>query len=69
MVVDSAALRSEMIRQKIGVNALGRLAGIQARSISRLSRDDCNAQAPTIGKIAEALNVAPERLLKRVDFK
>lgn len=64
MIVDSVALRHEMIRQKIGVNALGRLAGIQASSVSRMSRADCQVQAPTIGKLAEALSVEPERLLK-----
>lgn len=64
MIVDSAALRREMVRQKIGVNALGRKAGIQARSVSRLSRADCKATAPTIGKLAEALKLAPDDLIK-----
>ena len=64
MIVDSAVLRCEMVRQKIGVNALGRKAGIQARSVSRLSRADCKSTAPTIGKLADALNLPPEALIK-----
>ena len=64
MIVDSAVLRREMVKQKIGVNALGRKAGIQARSVSRLSRFDCKATAPTIGKLADALKLAPEDLIK-----
>lgn len=64
MIVDSAALRREMVKQKIGVNALGRKAGIQARSVSRLSRNDCNATAPTIGKLADALKLTPDDLIK-----
>lgn len=64
MIVNSSVLRREMIRQKIGVTALGRKAGIQARSVSRLSRFDCKATAPTIGKLADALKIAPEELIK-----
>ena len=64
MIVDSGVLRLEMIRQKIGVNALGRKAGIQARTVSRLSRSDCKATAPTIGKLADALKLPPEALIK-----
>lgn len=64
MIVNSSVLRREMARQKIGVNALGRKAGIQPRSVSRLSRFDCKATAPTIGKLADALKIAPEELIK-----
>ena len=64
MIVDSAFLRREMIRQKIGVNALGQKANIQARTVSRLSRSDCKATAPTIGKLCDALKLPPEALIK-----
>ena len=64
MIVDSGVLLLEMIRQKIGVNALGRKAGIQARTVSRLSRSDCKTTAPTIGKLCDALNLPPEALIK-----
>ena len=60
MIVDSAFLRREMIRQKIGVNALGQKANIQARTVSR----DCKATAPTIGKLCDALKLPPEALIK-----
>ena len=55
MTVDSGVLRLEMIRQKISIRALGK---------KRLSRSDCKATAPTIGKLCDALKLPPEALIK-----
>lgn len=47
MILDSAVVRGEMMRQEIGVNELGRKAGIEPRAISRYSRFDSRVFAPT----------------------
>lgn len=65
MILDSAIIRGEMMRQEIGVNELGRKAGIEPRAISRYSRFDSRVFAPTAGKLAKALGIEPEQLLKR----
>ena len=70
MIIDSTVIRGEMMRQEIGVNALGKKAGIEPRAVSKYARFDCDVHYPTVGKIAKALNIEPERLLKkRVDFE
>lgn len=65
MILDSAVVRGEMMRQEIGVNELGRKAGIEPRAISRYSRFDSRVFAPTAGRLAKALQVDPLTLVRR----
>lgn len=56
-------VRAEMMRQKIGVHALARQAGLEQSTVSYILRRNVRAHIPTVAKLAEALNVDPETLM------
>lgn len=62
--LNSKALRDAMIANCVGVSDLARLAGVTAVTITNLLKGDSPARLPTISKLAKALNIDAQSLLK-----
>ena len=67
MMIDSAAVQAAMLRLGVGVTELARLAQIQPKTISELHRRDKPVFLPTLSRLAKALQVEPQTLIKAVD--
>lgn len=66
-IIDSATVKAIMLRLGIGVMELAKLARIPPKTISALHRHDNKVFLPTLARLAKALKVEPEQLLKRSD--
>lgn len=62
---DKVALKSIMATKGMGVCELAEKAGISYVSLSRILNTGTEPTIPTIGKLAAALDVPPEKLLRR----
>lgn len=63
--LDSKAIRSFMLEKQMTLRDMAKAANITETTAARLSRNGARANARTTGKLAKALNCAPEQLLKR----
>ena len=66
MILNSAAVRSAMLRKAVGVTKLAELSQIPPRIVSRAHRKDVAVRVPTLAKLAKALQVEPLELVKAV---
>lgn len=65
LIINSAAVRAAMLRLGVGVMELAELARIPPKTISALHRKDKVVSIPTLSRLAKALGIEPEQLLKR----
>ena len=65
--VNSSAVQREMLRLGIGVRELAKRAKIPANTVSVLHRKDTRVFIPTLAKLAKALQVEPQSLIKAVE--
>ena len=68
-MIDSRAVQAAMLHSGVGVYELAELAGIPPKTISALHRKDKVVFIPTLSRLAKALNIEPEQLLKRDDSR
>ena len=59
-------IRETMIVACISVKELAEKSGLQSSTISRLTAKDRNATIKTVGKLAKALNIEPNTIIKEV---
>lgn len=64
--VNSSAVQREMLRLGIGVRELAERAKIPANTVSVLHRKDTRVFLPTLSRLAKALQVEPQSLVKAV---
>ena len=69
LIINSAAVQEAMLRREIGVMELANLARIPPKTISRAHRRNIPVQLPTLARLAKALGIEPEKLLKRDDSR
>lgn len=67
MMIDSAAVQAAMLRLGVGVTELAELARIPPKTVSTLHRRDKPVFLPTLSRLAKALQVEPQTLIKAVD--
>ena len=63
---NAARIRETMIVACISVKELAEKSGLQSSTISRLTAKDRNATIKTVGKLAKALNIEPNTIIKEV---
>lgn len=67
MQIDSAAIRSIMIERQLGVAELGKMAGLQETTISRITRkNNQKVTFKTVGKLSRALNLDYKEFTKEI---
>ena len=66
-MIDSRAVQAAMLRLGVGVYELAELARIPPKTISVLHRKDKAVLLPTLSRLAKALQVEPQTLIKAVD--
>lgn len=65
--VNSSAVQAAMLDIGVGVNELAKRARISAKTISELHRKDTRVFIPTLARLAKALQVPPQSLIKAVE--
>ena len=66
LVIDSRAVQAAMLKARVGVVQLARLAKMRANTISELSRIDKPVRNATLLHLADVLQVEPMTLVKAV---
>lgn len=66
-IINSAAVQKRMLELGVGVIELSELARIPAKTISALHRKDKAIFLPTLSRLAAALQVEPQSLIKAVE--
>lgn len=66
LVIDSRAVQAAMLKARVGVVQLARLAKMRANTISELSRIDKPVRNGTLLRLADVLQVEPMTLVKAV---
>lgn len=62
--LDGAAIRSLLVAQQMTLRDLSKAAGINPTTARKVMRGDVRTNAKTAGKIAQALGVSADRILK-----
>lgn len=62
--VDGEKVRAAMVERRLNVAALARAADVNQATAARLIREGAKTTAPTLAKIADALGVSWQQLLK-----
>lgn len=65
--INSSAVQERMLELGVGVIELSELARIPAKTISALHRKDTRVFIPTLARLAKALQVPPQTLIKAVE--
>ena len=66
LVIDSRAVQAAMLKARVGVLQLARLAQMRPNTISDLSRIDKPVRNETLLRLADSLQVEPMTLVKAV---
>lgn len=66
VTLNSSAVQAEMLNLGVGVRELAERAKIPANTVSVLHRKDTRVFIPTLAKLAKALQVEPQSLIKAV---
>ena len=66
LVIDSRAVQAAMLKARVGVVQLARLAKMRANTISELSRIDKPVRNATLLRLADVLQIEPMTLVKAV---
>ena len=66
LIIDSQKIQSIMFERHLGVNELAKAAKLNSTTISHVSRFDKKVTIKTVGKIATALKIEPETIIKSV---
>ncbi len=62
---DRIALKAEMARQCISISELASKSGTGYDTLSKILNTDRQPNIVTIGRLAKALNVLPEKLMRK----
>lgn len=66
VTLNSSAVQAEMLNLGVGVRELAERAKIPANTVSVLHRKDTRVFLPTLSRLARALQVEPQTLIKAV---
>lgn len=64
LVVDSAVIRQAMLNKAVGIMELAKLAKMSPRTISLVYRHDMSVAFSTVTKLAKALDISPQSIVK-----
>lgn len=67
VTLNSSAVQAEMVNLGVGVRELAERAKIPANTVSVLHRKDTRVFIPTLARLAKALQVPPQSLIKAVE--